>query len=315
VDEVGVVVGSVDRSLTIFPVEDPGALRTVGLGPDGTPVGVAVRGSLAAVPMGLVPAVVVVDLSRGTVLRTVALPQGSGATGAAFLNDSIVLVANPGLNSVSPVNVRSGTRGDAIPTGAYPQAVVVAAGRVFVVNAELENFAPTGPGTLTVLNATTLTAMGTVALSGMNPGAAALGPDGRLYVVHGGNFGMANGSLSVVDPGTLVETAHHPGFGDFPGGLAIRPDGSVLVSSFAAGIMVWEPSAGFIRGPGNAVEPGGIGSASGVGVDAEGRVYTLKPDCQNPSSVFRLGESFQQEVEIPAGICPTGIAFTQMEDG
>ena len=84
-----------DVSVTIFDVEDPEQARTVGLGADGSPVTMAVRGALAAVPLGFVPALAVVDLKEAMLLRTVALTSGSGATGVAFLNDSIVLVANP----------------------------------------------------------------------------------------------------------------------------------------------------------------------------------------------------------------------------
>ena len=63
--EVGVVLGSVDRSLTVFEVENPTQTRMVGVGLDGSPVSMAVRGNLAAVPLGIVPAVAVVDLKEG----------------------------------------------------------------------------------------------------------------------------------------------------------------------------------------------------------------------------------------------------------
>ena len=62
--ELGVVLGSTDLSLTIFEVEDPAASTQVGLGPDGSPVTLAVRGDLAAVPLGLVPAVAIVDVAN-----------------------------------------------------------------------------------------------------------------------------------------------------------------------------------------------------------------------------------------------------------
>ncbi len=44
--EVGVVLGSVDLSLTIFEVENPTQARIVGVGLDGSPVSIAVRGRL-----------------------------------------------------------------------------------------------------------------------------------------------------------------------------------------------------------------------------------------------------------------------------
>src|SRR5688572_10881881 len=109
--EVGVVLNSVDLSLTVFRVDDPSVRSTIGVGPDGSPVSLAVRGQIAVIPMGTVPAAAVVDLREARVIRTVALPAGSGATGAVLVNDSIVLVANPSLGTVSPINVRSGARG------------------------------------------------------------------------------------------------------------------------------------------------------------------------------------------------------------
>lgn len=312
---VGVVVGSGDQSLTIFELDDPTRSRTVGLGPDGSPVTLAVRGHLAAVPMGVVPALVVVDLTTATVLRTVGLPQGSGATGVAFANDSIVVVANPGLNTVSPVNVRQGTVGAQIPVGRYPQAVTSGGGRVFVLNGELEGWTPDGPSTVTVLDASTLQVQGTVTLGGQNAQSGMVGADGRLYVLNSGNWGADDGSLSVVDPATRTEISHQTGFGDFPGALASGPDG-LYVTSFSYGLAVWSPIGGgtWVRTPG---APGGshLSEASGVGVDPEGRVYLLHPDCQSPSRAVRLGAAFQVDAQIPVGICPLAIGFGVAEEG
>ena len=318
--EVGVVLSSTDLSLTIFEVENPGQTRTVGLGPDGSPVTMAVRGNLAAVPLGVVPAVAVVDLREGLLVRTVGLPLGSGATGAAFLNDSIVLVANPSLNSVTPVNVLAGNTGSDIAVGRFPQAVVVEGGRAFVLNAELEFFAPDGPSTVSVIDIASLQVTSTVTLSGENAGAGGLGPDGRLYIVNSGSFGSANGSLSVVDLAGLTEVANHPGFGEFPGSLALGPSVSgfvgtwAFVGAFSYGVAVWDTSLdAFIRGPSDALAPRGIPSTSGVGFDDAGRFYTLTPECQNPSTANRHDGVFEVEVTIPVGVCPFAIAFTSLE--
>ena len=314
--EVGVVLSSTDLSLTIFEVENPGQTRTVGLGPDGSPVTLAVRGDLAAVPLGVVPAIAVVDLKEGLLVRTVGLPQGSGATGAAFLNDSIVLAANPSLNSVTPINVRAGTRGSDIAVGRFPQAVVVEGGRAFVLNAELEGFVPDGPSTVSVIDIESLQVTSTVILSGENAAAGGVGPDGRLYIVNSGTFLSGNGSLSVVDLTGLTEVANHPGFGEFPGSLALGPSARAFVGAFSYGVAVWDTSLdAFIRGPSEALQPGGVPSTSGVGFDDAGRLYTLTPDCQNPSTANRHDGVFEVDVTIPVGICPFAIAFTSVEAG
>ena len=93
------------------------------------------------------------------------------------MNDSIVLAANPDLNSVTPVNVVAGTSGSEIAVGRYPQAIVVEGGRAFVLNAELELdvelgfVVPDGPSTVSVIDIESLTVTSTMALSGENAGA------------------------------------------------------------------------------------------------------------------------------------------------
>ena len=320
--EVGVVLGSVDRSLTIFEVENPTQTRSVGVGLDGSPVSMAVRGNLAAVPLGVVPAVAVVDLKEGMLVRTVGLPQGSGATGVAFLNDSIVLVGNSDLNSVTPINVLAGTRGSNIEVRRFPQAIVVEGGRAFVLNAELEleielGFPiPDGPATVSVIDIESLTVTSTIQLSGENAGAGGVGSDGRLYIVNSGSFGAVNGSLSVVNLTSLTEVEHHTGFGDFPGSLALGPSARAFVGAFSYGVVVWDTSLdAFIRGPGEALEPGGIPSTSGVGFDEAGRLYTLTTGfCDSPGTANRHDGAYDVEITIPVGICPVAIAFTTIEE-
>ncbi len=313
---VGVVLGSVDLSLTVFPVDTPTVTRTVGLGPAGTPVSLAARGSLAAVPLGIVPAVAVVDLDAGTVLRTIGLPEGSGATGIDFVNDSMAVVANPGLGTVTSVNVRSGSVRASAAVGVYPQYVLSHQNRVFVVNANLVNFTPAGPGSVTVLDAASLAHVAMIPLSGVNSAGIALGPDGLIYVVNSGNFGQGDGSLSVVSPTTLREIAHHEGFGDFPGPITFGPDGTLYTSSFSYGVVAWNPgSRTFVRGPGQAIAPGGTSSTAGLATDALGRLYTLAATCTGPDQALRLGATYLVEVSIPVGICPTDIEFSELPGG
>lgn len=312
--EVGVVVGSVDLSLTVFEVDSPSVSRTVGLGADGSPVGVALRGSLAAVPMGIAPALVVVDLTGVPTSTSIALRPGSGATGADFANDSIVIVANPELNTVTPVNINSGGLGDDIPVGVFPQFVRTVGDRVYVLNANLVNFTPAGASSVTVLDATTFSVVATVTLSGENAQSTDIGPDGRLYVVNSGTFFGDNGTVSVIDRSTNQEVGHHVGFGDFPGSLTFGSDGNLYVSSFSFGVAAWNPASEvFVRGPDDAIDPASEGSSSGVGFDSQGRLYVLSPECQLPSSANRATAAFALELSIPVGICPLAIGFTEID--
>jgi hypothetical protein len=312
--ELAAVVSSIDRVLTAFPVDSPQSAFQIGLGPAGSPVTIALRKQYAVVPLGVFPGVAVVDLRQRRLVTTIPLPANSGATGAAFLNDSIAIVANTNRNTVSPVNVLRGTAGAEVTVGTFPQAIVASGDTAFVLNAELgSDFQPKRPGTVTVLTGATPRVVATIDLTGLNPGAAAIGRDGLLYVVNSGTFGATNGSLSSVDRRTMRETRHDPGFGGFPASIAVGADGSIFVASFNYGVIVWNPTThSFVLSPAVAVRPGGIASTSAVAVDSRGRLYALKPDCTAPSKAFRLSASFAVEAEVTVGNCPLAIGFTRV---
>lgn len=304
------VLNSIDRSLTVISVDDTTGAFNVGVSPEGTPVGVAARNEIAVVPLGTYPFAAVVDLEARAVAHTVALPAGSGATGAAFINDSIALVANPDLNSVTPVNVRRGTAGAAIPVGVYPHEIVAVGGHAYVLNGNLEDFVPAGPGTVTVID-DELDPVATIQLSGFNPGSAAFGEDGRLYVLNSGSFGAENGSLSVVDLSSWTEVGHHEGFGDFPGDVAAAED-RVLVSLYGIGILEWSPStSSFVRDLDEPLTPGDIPPVADIGFDSRGRLFAVNPGgCSEPGAAYRISNAGDVTMEVETGICPFGLAFT-----
>jgi hypothetical protein len=311
--ETAVVVNSIDLSLTVFPVDSPQNRRAIGIAPAGSPVSLAARNSLAVVPLGLLSAAAVVDLSTDDV-TSVPLPDNSGATGVAFWNDSIAYVGNPNRNTVSRINVFSGVAGPEIDVGVYPQAIIASRFWVFVLNGELDaNFQPARTGSVTVIDPKADTVRATISLSGFNPSAAALGPDGRIYVINSGSFGQGDGSLSVVDPVVLTEVEHEPGFGEFPGDIAIDNGGFAHISSFFYGIAVWNTSEGAFRHPpSDPLTPDGHTISSGVGFDSEGRLYSLIPgDCQAPSVALKSVDDTIEEIAV--GVCPVGIVFTDVE--
>jgi YVTN family beta-propeller protein len=312
--ELGVVLGSVDLSITVFPVDSPDAALVVGIAPAGTPVSLAARAGLAIVPLGTFPAAAVIELATGQV-RSVPLPEGSGATGVAFLDDSTAYVANPGLNTVSRVNVLSGTAEREIEVGGYPQAVVARGSRIYVLNGELdETFRPTRNGGVSVIDPATDSVIATIILTGYNPSAAAFGPDGRLYIVNSGTFGQGDGSLSVVDTGSLLEVEHHTGFGEFPGDIELSEDGRAFVSSFFYGIAIWDAANdSFISPPADPLVVDGNSVSSGLGLDSPGRLHTLVPgDCTAPGRALRLALDLSFDREISVGVCPIAITFTRV---
>jgi hypothetical protein len=126
------------------------------------------------------------------------------------VTDQLAVVANPARNTVSPVDVGTGIVGPEVAVGTYPQFVLANGNRVYVVNANLVNFTPAGPGSVTVLNAG-LQVVRTIPLTGINPGPAVI-RNNRLYVLNAGTFGGNNGSISEVNLGNLSEERVVTGF-------------------------------------------------------------------------------------------------------
>ena len=73
-----------------------------------------------------------------------------------------------------------------------------------------QNFTPLGSGIITVIDPATMTPIDTIESGGTNSSAAAVGPDGLVYVVNTEDF-VADGSVTVIDPSTLQVVKPFPG--------------------------------------------------------------------------------------------------------
>lgn len=316
-EAVLLVVNSTANTLSIVPLENPDAAVAVELGgTTPTPVGVAARAGVALVPLGLDNAVAVVDLRGAAVLRRIPLPDNSGATGAAIVNDSIAYVANPHRNSVSRVNYLSGET-EEVGAGVFPQGVVFTRGRVFVLNGNLDDtFSPAGPSWITVIDPVTNQRAGgndSIPLTGPgNAGFADVAGDGLLYVVSTGSFFGGEGRLSVVDPVGLTEVASFAGLGTGPQAVAAA-DARVFISSFAEGLLEFDADSNeVVRGAGEGVP---IPSNAGVAVDRQGRVYAIESGpCQGgaPGAAHVLDQALEETRLIPLGECSAGATVVEI---
>ncbi|HUF11679.1 MAG TPA: hypothetical protein VMN78_01100 [Longimicrobiales bacterium] len=310
--EYAVVLNSVSNSLTVFPVDAPDSTRTIALGPTGTPTTLDVRGSIALVPLGLFPALAVVDLADGVLSRTIPLPEAGGATGVAIANDSVAFVGNPELNTISPVRYRAGTAAAEIAVGRYPTALAALGDRIFVLEANLVDFVPDGPSTVSVVDADEWVVDADFTLSGRNAGDALVLGDSIVLVLNRGDFGAANGSLSVIRLPIAAEAEHNSGFGEGTGTLALLEDGQLAVSSWAFGIALFDLGAGaFTIAPSNGVVPEGAVNVLAAAADGEGRLHVVSAgDCAAPGSLLRLDDALQVAASATVGSCPIDVAFT-----
>jgi len=323
--ELLLVVNRQAGTLTIAPVDQSEAPINVELGnPRGTPTTIAARERYAVVPMGDVAEVAVVDLLRRTLVHRIPLPEGSGATGAIMLNDSIAYIGNPVRNSISQVNVLSRDTAE-ILVGVTPQGFALARGRLFVLNGNLDaSGEPLGPSWLTVINpATNSPASGvdSVPLTGPgNAAFAAVGGDGLIYVVNRGRSMPAEGRLSVVDPLERREVASFAGLGLLPGPVASDGRARVFVSSAAEGLLEFNTdSNAVVRGEGDGVP---IPTNVGVAVDSEGRVYAIEAgECApgRPGTAHVLDEELEVIRVMQLGRCASAAMVVRIgveaEDG
>jgi hypothetical protein len=307
-----VVLNQGGMSLTLVPLGNSN-IRTIQLTGGGAATTMAVRGERAVVPMGSANAAQVVNLRTRAIEHTVALPAGSGATGAAFVNDSIAVVANPGRNSVTPINVVHGTAGAEIAVGEDPRALVAEGARVYVVNATLNDAQqPSGPGTVTVLTSSGLSVVGTVQLTGLNPiGAVVRGT--RLYVLNAGTDGGDNSSLSVVDAATRQELFRVDSMGNLPRGLTTLPGLPVFVAAGHTGLLAYDPEANtMLRGVGNPFLPAEP-PVSAARLDDLGLLYSLHPgSCAAPGVLVQIGSSGSVLAQATVGVCPVEVGFATL---
>lgn len=278
--EVGVVVNSTGKSLTLFRVDD-GEARQIALGASSsvTPTGLSVRARRAAVPLGNAASVALIDLEKLAITRYFYFPQGN-ATGSVFADDTTLLAANLQDDYVGRATLRQATDSirQRVNVAPAPTAIVMAGGRAAVVSGNLDaNYVPLGNGIVTFLDPRTLQVQGTVQTGGTNPGDAAVGPDGLLYVVNTGDY-VSDGSVTIINPTSMTVVATVGGFGSGPGSIHVDAAGLAYVSSFSAGTLVWNTrTRAFVRGKDNPVcaklANGSCRGAFDATTDVQGNVY------------------------------------------
>ena len=322
---IAIAVGSLGTTLHMLQTGTPDERREIALGTSSaiTAVGFSVRDRWAAVPLGDAASVALVDLEGEVIDRYFTFPSGN-ATGSDWVGDRTVIACNPladvcgrfTLDQASDEMTLSG------PLTQFPTAVVTtASGRVFVISANLDdNYVPAGPGVVTELNNNTLEVIRTFTV-GTNPQYGAIAGSGKLYVVNSGDFGMANGSLSVINLNTNTVESEVTGFGDFPGPLDIDPDDRVVVSSFSYGSVVWNAFFGnFVRDTDNPVcapDVGGCRTASSAAFAPNGKLYqsffgSAAAGLQAYYFVYN-GSTFALEDSIPVPIGPSGLKVLEFE--
>ena len=318
-EEVLLLVHRTSSSLSLIRVNTPTLITPVVLGAGtATPTTVSALGGYAVVPLGDEPSVAVVNLRTATVERTVALPTNSGATGAAMVDDSIAYVANPRRNSVTRVNYLTGDTAS-VTVGQTPKAVVFTRGKVFVVNANLNNAGvPLGASWVSVVDPATnrlATGVDSILLPGPGNGAFAdVAQDGIMYVMNSGpDDGTTDSRLSLLDPVGREELGNFKGFGNAAGAVSDNGGSRLYLSSLTQGLMVFDlVNRKVLRGAGSGIA---IPDNSGVAVDGAGRIYATEAGpCTSGSTgkLHILRSSLVESRVVTVPECPVAALVTEV---
>lgn len=314
--EVLVVLDQAERNLIVTPVDSTTSLRVISISPTPVlPTSLAVRGNLAAVGLASAGQVILVDLARKEILRTLSLFSGP-VSAVAFGEDGLLYAASRDTEEVFRIDPTSGA-GDLVTLRGGPQGFGVLRGKVYAVAGNRVDCPPlpfvcsSDPSWLTTIS--NGTAGDSIALLGPgNAGPAAPGTDGLLYVLSPGD-GAVEGRLSVVDPVRNVELASFGGFGPAPRWLASDGGDRILVLSAQNGLMVFDSRERRVaRGAGVGIP---FQSPGGVTADDLGRVYVLEQGSCNPTNPGRVrvfGPDLVERPPLTGGICPVALATTDI---
>jgi hypothetical protein len=317
--EIGVVVNSTGRAVTMFQLGNPSATVSIPLGSSSaiTPVALSVRGRKAAVPLGNAASVALVNLESATVQRYFTFPGGN-ATGSVWANDTTVFVTNPETDKVGRfyLNQTSSEITATASVAPAPTAVAVTGGRVLVVSGNLANFVPVGPGVVSAIDVASMAVTGTVQTGGLNPTDAAVGPDGLLYVLNTGDY-VGQSSVGIVDPASMTLVATVPNFGVGAGAISIDANGLAYISGFFSATVVWNTrTRTFVRNANNPVCAMARGSCRGAFAatsDATGKLFQVffgSPQSGLPPYVFVYNATtFALSDSIAVGTGPSSIAI------
>lgn len=225
----------------------------------------------------------VIDIPQAVVSLRLGLGAGAGVLGGVLTADSVAWVALAGRDAILRVNPETGET-TTVAAGRMPVDIVQARGRLFVVNANLTACAPpastcpAGESWVTVHDAVTGSRVGdrdSIPLPGPgNARYAAVGVDGRVYVMSTGTPDDPLGRLTIIDPVNRTEAGSFGGFGTGPGQIAADRGERILVTSRTEGLMEFNTRVrAVVRGAGVGIP---VSANAGVAVSGGNQIFAIE---------------------------------------
>jgi YVTN family beta-propeller protein len=174
------------------------------------------------------------------VVRTIALKPGANPYDMAFVGQGKLYVSNWIANTISIVDVESGTITGEIATGKGPEGVLLVNNDAFVANTGYAGWGvPYEQGAVSVIDILADTVKHSVEVP-TNPQKIVLASDGRLHVLCTGDYAENLGKVAVIDlyTGPLYDTpavVNIIDIGGAPGDLVITPSGKAYCIAWGDG--------------------------------------------------------------------------------
>lgn len=229
--------------------------------------------------------------------------QGNTGTGGTLSDSDTVAitvtyaqmayVANSGSNTVTPINVTTGTAGSSITVGTAPRGIAYTPDgtKAYVTN--------NTSGTVSVITVATGAVTATITV-GTLPRGIAITPDGtKAYVTNQGSATVTPINLPANTKGTAIAV------GNTPTGVAFTPDGTMAyVTNYGSNTVT--PITVSSNTPGTAITVGA--GPFGVAVNPAGTKAYVANNGTNTVSVITVGGGVSATITV--GSAPLGVAFT-----
>ncbi len=181
------------------------------------------------------PGISIID-ARSEQVTQIALAEGSNPYAMAFIGTHKAYITNLMANSVSVVDLESGTVLKDISVGTGPEGILVVGNTAYVANSG--GWPDYAGASVSIINIQTDMVTKTLAVTA-NPQNLALSPDGNVHVVCTGNYGDISGRVCVINPygaadwtPAVTDTIE---IGGSPGAIAITKNGTAYLAAFGDG--------------------------------------------------------------------------------
>ncbi len=199
--------------------------------------------------------------------------------------------------------------------------MVIVDGNLYVTLQRLDNFAPTDSSALAVIDTSSDSLTGSIALSAPNPFSETKGlpldPDsGKILVAEIGQFGVLDGGIERVDPATGVAEGHFVTEEDLGGDLndfvvvsGTRGYAVVSDANFNNSLVRFNPSTGAVQ----ATLATGAAYLPDVEYDpSTDQIFLASQDFSNPGiRIFAADDSEVTTTPIDTGLPPFNINFVE----